>query len=523
MLCFRRRRALVLLALTGAGVLVPAALASAHPLGNLTVNTSTNLVVAAAGVHIDHVLDLAELPAIQARQTIDANADGTESGAERDAWAAGECSRIAAQLDVSIGGRPAPLTPGVHALTFPPGQAGLDTLRLVCAFSSTVPVSARTTIGVTDRFETDRIGWREITAVGDGVTLVGSALPTTSPSSLLTSYPSAVSVPPRQLTATFTAEPGGPRLALGANGAAPAATTPPAPQSRGTDGLTQALASIVGNRDLTVGLALAAAALALLLGSLHALAPGHGKTLMAAYVVGRRGTARHVLTIGLTVAATHTAGVLALGMIIWVSQAIAPDRILPWLTLASGGLLVVAGASMLVRRLVLGQHGHVHLFSPDGAGHAHDHEAHSHDAHSHDAHSHHGHPHEGHDHPHHDDHDHLPAGALAPSGAPSRRFLVLMGIAGGLVPTPSALVVLLGATALGKPWFGVILVAVYGIGMSASLMGAGLLMVRLQSWMERQFLGKPWWQTALRFAPVVTSIVLCIGGLTIALRGATAL
>ena len=98
-----------------------------------------------------------------------------------------------------------------------------------------------------------------------------------------------------------------------------------------------------------------------------------------------------------------------------------------------------------------------------------------------------------------------------------------MGVAGGLVPTPSALVVLLGAPALGKPWFGVLLVAVYGLGMSGTLMGAGLLMVRIQGWLERQFLGRPWWATAHRIAPVLTSIILCLGGLTIALRGASAL
>jgi ABC-type nickel/cobalt efflux system permease component RcnA len=224
-------------------------------------------------------------------------------------------------------------------------------------------------------------------------------------------------------------------------------------------------------------------------------------------------------------------------MVIWLSQAIAPDRILPWLTLASGALLVVAGVSLLVRRLVLGQHGHVHLFSPDAHDHGHGSHDHGHEhalAHAHAGHAHgheEGHLHGGpaHDHGphgHHHDHDHdghRHAADAVPAGAPSRRFLVLMGVAGGLVPTTSALVVLLGATALGKPWFGVILVAIYGLGMSASLMGAGLLMVRLQSWMERQFLGKPWWQTALRLAPVITSIVLCVGGLTIALRGATAL
>ena len=227
--------------------------------------------------------------------------------------------------------------------------------------------------------------------------------------------------------------------------------------------------------------------------------------MMAAYVVGRQGTTREVVAIGLTVAVTHTGGVLALGTIIWLSQAIAPDRALPWLTVASGGLLAACGLGLLYRRVVLGRTGHSHLRLPGLR--THDHPEHEHD-HGHD----HAHPH-GHDHAHDHDHDHghghghehghsHDGHRQHHEPAPFRKaWLVLMGVAGGLVPTPSALVVLLGAIALHRTWFGVILVGLYGLGMAAALMGAGLLLVRLQGWLERHWYQRPAGRAAAPLPP----------------------
>jgi ABC-type nickel/cobalt efflux system permease component RcnA len=225
---------------------------------------------------------------------------------------------------------------------------------------------------------------------------------------------------------------------------------------------------------------------------------------MAAYVVGRRGTTREVVAIGLTVAATHTGGVLALGTVIWLSQAVAPDRVLPWLTVASGGLLAACGLGLLYRRVVLGRTGHSHLRLPGLPDHGHDHD------HHHD-----------HDHDHRHEHDHGHGHHHHPDGPPPLRkaWLVLMGVAGGLVPTPSALVVLLGAVALHRTWFGVILVGLYGLGMAAALMGAGLLLVRLQRWLERHWYERPRAALVLRYLPSITALLLVGGGLSIVLRG----
>ena len=187
------------------------------------------------------------------------------------------------------------------------------------------------------------------------------------------------------------------------------------------------------------------------------MAPGHGKTMMAAYVVGRRGTTRQVLAIGLTVAVTHTGGVLALGTLIWLSQAIAPDRLLPWLTVASGSMLAICGLALLYRRVVLGRAGHAHLRLPGLPAHDHAHSddhapAHDHapdphhdhaHPHNHDHNHEHPHPHD-HEHPHPHDHEHSHDQPHAPDyvhphepepPAPFRKaWLVVMGIAGGLVP-----------------------------------------------------------------------------------------
>ncbi len=505
----------------GASALLPARPAAAHPLGNLTFNTYAGIVVREDEVSVDYVLDLAELPTVQTRQRIDGDGDGTLSAAETNRYRADECATLAAGLTVAVSSEPVVLVAQGSQVRFLPGQGGLQTLRLECRLTGAARVGAGGRLSFEDTNLSDRIGWREITLNGDGTTLSDSEAATNSVSDRLLAYPSEGGSPLRQVSASADVRPGGPALGdVPAGGPAPA-TAPSVAQTRGADPLTSWFQRSVGERDLTLGLAGLALAVAVVLGALHAMAPGHGKTMMAAYVVGRQGTTREVVAIGLTVAVTHTGGVLALGTIIWLSQAIAPDRALPWLTVASGGLLAACGLGLLYRRVVLGRTGHSHLRLPGLKTHDHPEHDHGHDhahAHGHDhAHDHdhdHGHGH-GHEHGHsHDGHHqhHEPA--------PFRKaWLVLMGVAGGLVPTPSALVVLLGAIALHRTWFGVILVGLYGLGMAAALMGAGLLLVRLQGWLERHWYQRPRAALVLRFLPTITAVLLVGGGLSIVLRG----
>src|SRR4029450_10159114 len=234
---------------------------------------------------------------------------------------------------------------------------------------------------------------------------------------------------------------------------APAATTPVA--RGGVDRATAAFTALVSERSRSPGFAVVAVLLAVALGAAPALAPGHGKTVMAAYLVGLRGTLRQAATIGATVTLTHTAGVLLLGLVLTTSRAAAPERVSPWLGLGSGLLLAGVGVGLLVR-------------ARPGHGHPHPHE----------------HPDPDHPHPH--DHDHH-QGAAPGAGRPlGWRGLVAVGLAGGLVPSPSAVVVLLGGIALGQAWFGVALVLGYGIGMAAALTGIGLLLARLRTRLDRR-------------------------------------
>jgi nickel/cobalt transporter (NicO) family protein len=475
------RRAAVLAALAIALVVAGATGAAAHPLGNFTVNTYSGLRVGPDRLVVDYVVDMAEIPTFQARQAIDADHDGRVAGPEASRWRDRECPRLAAGLRATIDGRQVPLAVTGSVLRFPEGIGGLETLRLECALAT--PLPAGPALAYTDTNLQGRVGWREITAVGDGTTLEAADVPTTSVSARLTSYPSdQLTSPLDQRTATLRLRPGGPSapadpvagdgtLASGARG--------------GVDRATAAFTALVGERSRSAGFAVVAILLAVGLGGAHALAPGHGKTVMAAYLVGLRGTLRQAVTIGATVTVTHTAGVLVLGLVLSTTRAVASERVYPWLGLASGLLLAAVGVGLLVRART--GHGHPH-------GHGHDH------THDHD----------------HGQHRHA---AGPPLG---RRGLVALGLAGGLVPSPSAVVVLLGGIAIGRAWFGVALVLAYGLGMAATLTGIGLLLARLRNRMDRrlQLPGGSLPARLGRLLPAVTASVIVLVGLGLAIQGA---
>jgi nickel/cobalt exporter len=241
-------------------------------------------------------------------------------------------------------------------------------------------------------------------------------------------------------------------------------------------------------------------------GAMHALSPGHGKTVVGAYLVGSRGTPRHALFLGLAVTVTHTAGVIALGLVIlFASRTIMPEQLYPWLSLASGLLVAALGITILRQRL-LGLLGVGH----DHRGHAHDH---SHD-HSH---------HHGHDHTHdsrlttHDSatHSHLPPGA--DDEPVTWRSLLALGISGGLLPCPSALLALLGAVAVGRAGFGLLVVVAFSLGLAATLTGVGLLFLYAGRLLERRAVAGPW-AGALRYAPAAAALAVTASGVMIAAR-----
>ncbi|MFF9818825.1 sulfite exporter TauE/SafE family protein [Streptomyces sp. NPDC014006] len=468
----------------GALTLLTAPDAGAHPLGNFTVNRYDGLVAAPGELRVDHVEDLAEIPATQAGPEI-----------ERlglSGWARARCAAAAHGSGVTVDGRRLALAVGRGVARERPGQAGLRTLRVECRFTAPLPHDRAVAVAFRSAGPSSGPGWREITARGDGMTLTASDVPQESSSHGLTRYPrELLSSPADTTTAALRVRPGGPALAAtGQTGDAPAASVLP----RGADRFTRALDGLVARHDLTVGFAALALLVAVGLGALHALAPGHGKTVMAATATARGGRARlrDVLPLAASVTVTHTLGVVVLGLLVAAGSAAAPS-VIAWLGVASGALVTAAGVTLVRRAWHDRGHGHDHAHP-----HHHDH-----------GHHHHDHQHGEHDHP-----------------RPGLRGTLLLGFAGGLVPSPSAVVVLVGAAALGRAWFGLLLVVAYGAGLALTLTAAGVAVVRLGGTAARVLGRRPRWAggatAALvrRAAPLGSASVVVALGAGLVLKGA---
>ena len=553
-----RRRCLVVLLGTAALVLGPTTAASAHPLGNFTVNTADRLQITADGIDVLHVVDTAEIPTgqlAQARQGFDLDGDGALSPPELDRYAMTTCTAAATELQLAVAGSAVPLTVVTTRATTRPGVAGLPTTRLECLLRS--PGRVDGDVSFSDPLASQRNGWREVTASSACGPLTDSTVPEASRSDLLLTYPTDLLSSPLDVTsARFTVTAGGSCRTVGNDLPTPGEVSP-----RGLDRVSRTFTDFLSRPDLTVTFAVASVLASLLFGVLHALAPGHGKTVMAAYLVGQRGTRRQALQLGAVVTFTHTASVLLLGAVLALGAIAAPELVVPATEVISGVLLAAVGVYLLVLALRKlrhrshdghdhdghdGHHGHDH----DGHdGHDYDHDGHDHDGHDHDGHDghdHHGHDgHDGHDH---DGHDHEPARELVTAGGRDRRpaaalprahshggrththaplpdgplswkALAGMGVAGGLVPSPSALLVLLSATALGRAWFGVVLVIVYGVGMAVTLTAAGLLLVRAQAALDRRGMTDGRLRRAVRLVPVATAALVLLLGLVLVARG----
>ncbi|MGC9670773.1 hypothetical protein ACNTMW_30025 [Planosporangium sp. 12N6] len=496
--------------------------AAAHPLGNFSVNQYEGLTLRPDRVEVTAIVDIAEIPTMQERAGVDTDHDGTVGDAERSAYAAATCAELAREFEVRAGRERLAWTVRAPALEYAPGSGGLPTSRLTCGLSAPARLASATTVTVTNRWRADRVGWREMTAVGDGVRLIDSPLPATSVSDQLRSYPTdLLSSSPDVRSARLRTEPAAGGSAVGGSAGrgdtgagraagGPGATAAGDPVSRWLAGADRRLEHLAAGRDLTPVVGVLAVLVAILLGAGHAALPGHGKTVLAAYLAGRQGRIRDAVSVGAMVTLTHTGAVLVIGLLLSTSSALAGDRLLGYLGLASGILVTAVGLGMLVGGLRRGAgqpHGHSHSHS-----HSHSH-GHSHsDPHGHpDAHGHpdpHGHPDQhGHSHPH--GHDHPPR-----AGRPSRLGLAGIGLAGGLVPSPSALVVLLGAVGLGRAGFGVLLVLGYGLGMAAALTGAGLLLVVVQ---RRVTAAAGWARLARRLSPLAARVPAAASTLTAAL------
>jgi len=488
----------------------------AHPLGNFTINHFAAVRVAPDRVSLDVVIDRAEIPAFQERQRLDANGDGTLSPAELDGQPAAACEALAGDLSLTVNG--AAVVPAVAAagIAFPPGAGGLSTMRLVCEYGASIPapLTATGSLAFEDRSFAERIGWREIVVLGDRVTVTGQAAGSVDPAGVsdrLTSYPTDLLKQPLD-TRSVSAEiaPGGPALAPWTAPDATSLATRATPDTGTTaaigavpGGVGQDLAALVDVQDLTPVAILVSLAIAFGLGIVHAVSPGHGKTIMAAYLVGGRGSSRQAIGLGLAVTVSHTLGVLVLaGITLAASSVLPPERLYPVLGVASGGLVILIGGSLLWSRLRV-------ALRAGGKGHGHEHQHEHPHAHGHD-HPDAPHPHaDEHGHPH--PHSHAPE----PGDSISWRGLLALGLSGGLVPSASALILLLGSIAAGRVAYGLVLVVGFGLGMAVVLAGIGLLLVHARRFAERR-LGEG--QTAVdRLRRVTLPIQLVTASLVVVL------
>jgi nickel/cobalt exporter len=257
--------------------------------------------------------------------------------------------------------------------------------------------------------------------------------------------------------------------------------------------------------ELSVPLVVGALVAVMVWGAGHALTPGHGKTIVAAYLIGSRSTPWHALYLGLTVTLTHTLGVFALGLVaLFASSYVLPEQLYPWLGAVSGLIVVGLGGTLLWRRvrplLVRREPDHHH----GTHHHGHDHLDHEH-LHDHE----HGHPH-GHEHHHTHDHEHrhshLPPGA--DGSAVTWRSLLGLGISGGLLPCPSALVLLVTAVSINRAALGMVLVVAFSLGLAGVLTTGGLLFVKGSRLVQRLPRVTAWGQ----LLPAASALIIMVIG-----------
>jgi nickel/cobalt exporter len=424
---------LVLIVVTAAALAGPAA-ASAHPLGNFTVNHFARVQVAGDRLFVRYVLDLAEIPTYEARQR----------GVDANAYAEG----LARGLEVKLGGRAVTLAPVAHALAFPRGVGGLHTMRLEVILRGP-RVAAPERLELHDANYVGRIGWKEI--------VVGAR--TRSVSDELHAYPKSLLESPVDVTRV---------------GVTVAPTHDPAPTLTHGHALQapdriadSGFTGLIARHDLSPLVILAALAAALFWGAAHALSPGHGKTIVAAYLIGKRGTVRDAAALGAIVTVTHTIGVFALGLVtLALSQWIVPDRLYPWLNLVAGVSVLLIGAAVLRSRAREWLHVRAHR-------HGHDHH-----------------------------HDHA-------EPADGFRGLLAVGVSGGLLPCPSALVVLLAAISLHRVAFGLLLIVAFSAGLALSITGIGLAAVLA----KRAFARRSFDGLLVRALPAASAVVILVAGL----------
>lgn len=474
------------------GICLTAGVALGHPMGNFSVSHYTRLAVSGQRVELKYVLDLAEIPTFELLRDWGLTASSAKAALEpKAADQAGEWSR---NLEFRAGGQA--IVPRVETaeLVMAEGAGNMPVARITARLGL---IAAGGRLEFEDHNYPDRTGWKEVVIRADRGTVIEEASPSTKDRSQgLTSYPADPAIaPPQDLRAAVqwkvNREPA--IIPVAQQKDVPAAS--PAVQAIAPGAVVRGdfLSRLLGRRDLTLPMILIGLAVAFGLGAAHAMSPGHGKTIVAAYLVGSRGTVRHAAFLGAMVTFTHTVSVFLLGLItLFLTDYIVPEKVFPVLGTISGLSIVAIGLSLFYKRLRRVQaHGHHHHHH-----HNHDHEHH----HQHD----HGHSHDHtHDHgPH--GHSHVPEGDISLGG------LIALGASGGLVPCPSALVLLLSSIAIGRVGLGLLLLVAFSLGLAVVLMGIGILVLYAKSLLPDT--QKAASHPAFRLIPVLSAaVIVCLG------------
>jgi ABC-type nickel/cobalt efflux system permease component RcnA len=544
-----------LLLLWALAVAAPAGV-DAHPMGNVSISHYAAIRIEPGVVHVRYLVDLAEIPTFQALQESPLPLEPHHPAVQ--AYLARTVETLRDALALEVDGQRLTLEVQSSDLAFPPGAGGLPTLRIGAVYRAATPSAEPATARVLtyrDANYPGRAGWKEIVArAASGARLIESTVPERDRSRELAEYPTDPAESPPQLleaqvvfasapalpavagldpalakrldgrappgpavrpaTATAAAPPREPARATEATPAEPvepAGVTLPAPEAvdrpeAGPRTPRDPFTALIAGGPLGPAMLLFTLAVAASLGALHALEPGHGKTVVAAYLVGSRGTAGHAFLLGLVVTASHTVGVYLLGAVtLYASRYVVPERLYPWLGALSGILIAVLGVSLLYRRLVT---------TTARRGHASDH-AHGHPGltpSDHEAAHARGFEH-GHDHGHgHHHHHHVPDGPV------SLRSLVALGVSGGIVPCPAALVVLLSAVAMGRIGLGFLLIVAFSVGLAAVLIAIGLVVVSARRLAARFGTSGVDGPLVRRWLPLTSAAVITASGVVITIQ-----
>jgi nickel/cobalt exporter len=492
----------------------------AHPMGNFSVNHYSKISLGRDGIKITYIIDLAEIPTYQELQRGNVTTDVADPAVKRFVAARG--LELMRGLGLVVDGKRLPLKLLSSEVIFPPGAGGLPTMKMGFVYQSAYPApdkeSTAASLEYADNNYPGQAGWKEIVAVADGgATFVRSSVPKTDRSAELTNYPTdLLNSPPQDLSAAvqfrfpatvvaYNASTSAPHShgkgvvpAARVAAAQPLVSTPaivvppqavaPPLHLRGNQQATprSAFTELIATRNLSLWFLITAACIAFSLGALHALEPGHGKTIVAAYLVGSHGTARHALLLGIIVTVSHTAGVFALGAItLYASRYIVPEQLYPWLGVFSGLTIAGLGGYMFLRRWSGLDLDHSHT---SGALHGLWSSCRKKDA-------------------------------AAPKPVVSGKSVSLyqlfaLGITGGIIPCPAALVVLLSACALHRIGLGFFLIMAFSLGLAAVLISLGMLMVYGRRFMVRL----PDGALTTRWLPVVSAAFMTVLGAGIAVR-----